>query len=209
MANIPPLRSEFSDEVDYQMAYDQWAYDITQEMNTAAAGSADAEMDNQGRVVINNVSVGYRFRYLDTAYGSDNNGADFSQTVAGLPQNTSPIYQGVRNVATASSSTNPVEFTWREVNNTMNSQDLVAGYRLIGGRDLDWSFDANLPANYTEDSGPPIDLENFAAGEQGPEGDPALTVFLSITSGNVFRNQAGPDKTISCLLYTSPSPRDS
>ena len=102
MANLPPFRGEFSSNEEYQEAYDQWAYDITQAMNTAVAGSATADMDNQGRVVINNTPVGYRFRYLDTAYGSSATGADFAMTPAGLPEGTSPVYQGVRNIPSLS-----------------------------------------------------------------------------------------------------------
>ena len=47
MANLPPFRGEFSSNEEYQEAYDQWSYDITQEMNTAAAGAAQTEVDDQ------------------------------------------------------------------------------------------------------------------------------------------------------------------
>ena len=201
IANLPPQRGDFNDELSYQEAYDQWAYDVTQDLNNATTGTASATEDSQGRVVINDTPVGYRFRYLDTVYGSSETGANLSQTISGLPINTSPIYQGVRNSVDASSSSNPADFIWRQVNNTMNSQDVIAGYRLIGGRDIDWRFGSTLPSGYTEDTGSPIDLENFAAGEQGPEGDAALTVLVSTRSGTVFRNQAGPSKVITARVF--------
>ena len=111
MANLPPFRGEFSSNEKYQEAYDQWSYDITQEMNTAAAGAAQTEVDDQGRVVVDGKALGYSLRYLDTAYGSDANGADFAITPQGLPNGTTPVYQGVRNTSSTTQSTNCLLYT--------------------------------------------------------------------------------------------------
>ena len=181
MANIPPQRDLFSNDEDYQLAYDQWAYDITQEMNTAVAGAATTDIDNQGRVVIDNTPVGYRFRYLDTAYGSDINGADFATTPSVLPAGTTPVYQGVRNAASSVESTNPADFTWREINSIVLSQDLRAFYRNIGGRDIDWIFgNATAVAGFVEDLGAAsIDLDNLP-GAAGADGNSAGVVEIFI-----------------------------
>ena len=69
MANLPPQRGNFYDDLSYQEAYDQWAYDITQEMNTEAETPQEEqtfEEDDQGRITIDGTSIGYPLRYLDT-----------------------------------------------------------------------------------------------------------------------------------------------
>ena len=179
MANLPPQRTEFDNLTDYQDSYDQWAYEVTQEVNMTTTAATQTEMDDQGRIVVDGTPVGYRFRYLDTAYGSDATGSNFAITPQGLPNGTSPVYQGVRNSASSVQSTNPADFTWREVNVSIPSQDLNGFYRSIGGRNIDWIFTSNTEiAGFILDDGTAsIDLDNLAV-SVGPDGN--TTGFVAI-----------------------------
>ena len=213
MANLPPFRGEFSSNEDYQEAYDQWAYEITQEMNTTAAADSMVEMDDQGRVLVDNTPVGYRFRYLDTAYGSDATGADFAITPSALPSGTTPVYQGVRNSEGSAQSTNPADFTWREINSTVLSQNLNAFYRTIGGRNIDWVFgNAATVAGFIEDDGTAsIDLDSLP-GAVGANGNSAgvVEIFIRASSppaappNTTDYNTADGTYTVPTNWFTSP-----
>ncbi len=147
MANIPPKTGDD--------ALDQWAYEITQDVNsgelgTGGTGTAEAELDDQGRAIIEvngeEVSLGYPFRYLDIAYGTDINGANFANVISDLPAEYEEVYQGVRNTNLAGQVTNPASFLWRRI------VDIPA----TGLRADTW-FD--LPEN--PDTGTVVTVENF------------------------------------------------
>ena len=185
MANLPPFRREFASDEEYQEAYDQWSYELTQEFNSTPTVDDMVDVDDQGRVLIDNTPVGYRFRYLDTAYGSDTNGANFAITPSALPNGTSPVYQGVRNTGASAQSTNPADFTWREVNSAVLSQNLNAFYRTIGGRNIDWTFNSAASiAGFVEDTGTAsIDLDSLP-GAVGDDGNSAGVVEIFIRASS-------------------------
>ena len=174
MANLPPQRSDFTTDAEYQEAYDVWSYEVTQDINSGVlGGGANVTTDEEGKTVIGGVTFGYQLRYLDTAYGSSNIGDDFAQTIAGLPTNRTETWQGLREIDTLGPSTNPADFIWRQLN-VDPADNPIASYLLIGNRNIDWDFtDGSLP-NYTEDTGPLIDLENIAAGIIGLPGTPGI-----------------------------------
>ena len=150
-------------------------------MNTAVAGAAQTEVDDQGRVVVDGKALGYSLRYLDTAYASDANGADFAITPQGLPNGTTPVYQGVRNTSSTTQSTNPADFTWREINSPVLSQNLNAFYRSIGDRNIDWMFSSSATvAGFILDDGTAvIDLDSLP-GAAGTDGNSAGNVEIFI-----------------------------
>ena len=93
---------------------DQFNYDVHQSLNHDVGSGVDTEVDDEGRTVIDGITIGYQERYLETAYGTDANGANFSQTISGLPPDFfADVWQGVRNQASNIASNNPAEFTWR------------------------------------------------------------------------------------------------
>ena len=139
MAN-PPLRDHYETDQEYFFELDIYNTSIATDVENISSLMADTEVDDQGRVVVDGTPLGYPLRYLDTAYGSDNRGADFATTPQGLPNGTTPVFQGVRNVASTAQSTNPTDFIWREITSPILSQNLNAFYRIIGGRNIDWIF---------------------------------------------------------------------
>ena len=148
---------------------DQFNYDVSQALasNVGGGGTSDVTVstDDQDRPVIGGLTLGYQDRYLETAYGTSANGANFSQTVGGLPAGSTTIYQGVRNQTTNAASSNPADYTWRLITGPVNSDTLVAAYRLTGGRRILWSFATSLPADFILDSGAVIDLDGFEGGD--------------------------------------------
>ena len=171
---------------------DNWQLQVTEQLNAPLSA---LRVDGSGQVVSGDNGLGYTERYLDTAYGTDSVGSNFSQTPAGLPNNSSEIWQGVRNTDTITASTNPVEFTWRLVSSPAASQNTLAYYRIVGGRQIDWGFDSEVPASYDTDTGPPIDLDDFSGatgaigpigprGADGAVGQGVFVVYADDTDGN-------------------------
>ena len=205
---------------------DSWAYEVTQELNTLTQATGDGSdvetgTDDQGRSTVGDVTIGYQLRYLETAYGTDANGANFAQTIAGLPTGSTTIYQGLRNQSDTTAVTNPASYVWRQLTVPLgtSSTTLVAYYRLIGGRDIDWTFETSVPTSFTADDGSVIDLEAFTAGQRGEAGADAIqtqitirdTEGLQLTSdpatwpqdddGQFFRNNMGDGKTLLATVF--------
>ena len=77
--------------------------------------SISESLDNQGRIVFGNTVIGYEHRYLDTAYATDINGANFAKNIEDLPEGSTELYQGIINTDTTGISTDPNLFLWRMV----------------------------------------------------------------------------------------------
>ena len=160
---------------------DQFNYDVHQSINHET-GTSDVEVttDDQGRPVVGDATLSYQERFLESAYGTDATGANFSQTVSGLPAGSTVIYQGLRNQADVVASNNPAEFTWRLITGPVNSDTLMPAYRNIGGRLIDWSFATTIPNEFVLDSGPVIDLDEGIAGISAIQGN------VTWSNGSVF-----------------------
>lgn len=161
--NLPSFTGDSSE--------DQWRYEVTQAVNSAGTGDGNIQQDpDSGMITSDGLLLGYLYRYLDVAYATDSNGANFSQAIASLPAGTTPVWQGLRNTMNNLPSSRPADFTWVQINSTTTSDTLRASYRTVGGRQLDWNFGTTIPSGYTEDnSGVLIDLESLpgAAGTDG------------------------------------------
>ena len=125
-------------------AQDAWAFDVTNTVNDlleGGVGSATTGFDNQGRATVGDVSIDYELRYLRTAYATDSAGANFSNLPQDLPGGATSLFQGIRNADDTSDSTNPTDYSWREV--PLNGRTIAgtsAFYTLLGGRDIRWTF---------------------------------------------------------------------
>ena len=180
---------------------DSWTTEITRQLNSgelAGATSVEVSTDDEGRPVIGGVTLGYEEDFLHTRYATSADGSqgftnDYT-TISGLT-----VFQGLRNSSSAAETTNPADYTWRQLS---VQTGWAPYYNLIGGRQIEWMFATSPPVNFSLDDGSiNIDLTAFVSGEQGPPGDAGLTVFLSISTGNIFRNQAGPNKTITAQVF--------
>ena len=180
MAN-PPLREHYETDQEYFFELDIYNTQVLTDIENISSLMADTEVDDQGRVVVDGTPLGYPLRYLDTAYGSDNRGADFATTPQGLPNGTTPVFQGVRNVASTAQSTNPTDFIWREITSPILSQNLNAFYRIIGGRNIDWIFSsAGAISGYNLDDGVNnIDLQD-APGATADDGNSSGNIDIYI-----------------------------
>ena len=180
---------------------DQFNYDVSQALasNVGGGGTSDVTVstDNQDRPVIGGLTLGYQDRFLETAYGTSANGANFSQTVGGLPTGSTTIYQGVRNQEDLLATNNPADFTWRLITGPVNSDTLMPSYLLTGGRRIDWSFGTTVPNGYSLDNGTVIDLDGFIL----QDGESAITANILSNEGNIFRNAVGPNKTLSAFVF--------
>ena len=187
---LPPLTGD--DELD------QFNYDVSQELNNLSTATGDVEVttDNQARPIIDGNVLGYQSRFLEAAYGTDANGAGFSQTVSGLPAGSTELWQGLRNQDTNTSTSNPADFTWRQIIGFADINTVNASYRTIGGREIDWNFTTAVPAGFTIDTGPVIDLDSLP-GAAGEDGDDNVSVLIENTTenGDAFRNGEGATKT--------------
>ena len=186
MAN-PPLREHYDSDEEYFFELDVYNVQLLTDVENITSLMADTDMDDQGRVVVDGTALGYPLRYLDTAYGSNNLGADFATTPQGLPNGTTPVFQGVRNVSSTAQSTNPSDFTWREVTSAVLSQDLNAFYRVLGGRQIDWMFSsAGDISGYTIDDGiANIDLQTApeaTAADGNSSGDISIYIRANVDS---------------------------
>ena len=200
----PPLREHYDSDREYFIELDIYNTRIATDVANAASAvssAATAGMDDQGRVVIDGTPVGYPLRYLDTAYASDAVGTNFAANPQGLPNGTTPVFQGVRNTASTVQSTTPGDFIWREVNSTIPSQDLNAFKRTIGGRNIDWMFSSAAEiAGFIIDSGASvIDLDSLpgAVGDDGNTSGTKLIFFrttaatVNTPTGGTFNSDTG------------------
>ena len=207
----PPLREHYDTDREYFIELDIYNTRVATDITNLVSSAVDADMDDQGRVVIDGTSVGYPLRYLDTAYGTDLTGSNFATTPQGLPDGTTPVFQGVRNISNTTQSTSPGDFVWREVNSTIPSQDLNAFYRTIGGRDIDWMFSsATEISGFTIDDGSTvIDLESLpgAVGEDGNTTGTKL-IFIRTTAEYKFSSRVfvtSPTLPVSYTHLTLPT----
>ena len=154
---------------------DYFNSEIARQINSgelAAGGTSDVETgeDNQSYPTVGGLRFGYQQRFIHTRYGTSNIGADFTDDYTDISGLT--VFQGLRNSSSPTESTNPAEYTWREINVTSG---WTPAFRLIGGRLVDWEFLPSVPTGYTRDvAGTIIDLDNL--------GD----VIAPATTGAVF-----------------------
>ena len=207
MANLPP-------DTDNE-ELNQWLYELTQRVNARTGG--EVSIDDQGRVTVDGFPVRYSRRYLDTAYATSRTGDNFTKDIRTLQSLTNEPnrWQGIRNITIPNRSNDPINFIWRQINVPPEGlSSLRAFYNVIGGRDIEWLFQADEPDNYLEDTGTGvIDLDNFV----GAQGDPAVQVQITIREtndittdpttwpisdeGQFFRNDDGDPKYLVATVF--------
>lgn len=183
MAQVP-LREHYDSDEEYQIELDIYLTNLDSDVENMSStmGTASTGMDDEAYPTVGGLRVGYQERYLHTRYGTSSTGADFTNdytTISGLT-----VFQGLRNSDSPTESTNPAEYTWREIN-------VLAGwspnYRIAGGRLVDWNFGAATPTNYVVDNiAGAIDLDNFASGATGPKGEDAIQIEVVIRETNTI-----------------------
>ena len=94
----------------------------------------------------------------------------------------------MRNSASSIESTNPADYTWREI---VVATGWKPNYRIAGGRLVDWNFSATTPTNFIVDVGSDFDLDNFASGSTGPPGADSIFVEMRTDNGDIFKNDMG------------------
>ncbi len=201
---LPPLTGD--PEID------QYNYDVYTALINGGSGSVDEEdledyiKNEDGALMVDDVTVAYLFRYLDVAYGSDANGADFSDEIIDLPANTTPVFIGRRNTASDEASNNPTAFSWAEINSETDSATLKSYYKLLGGKQIDFEFGTTLPEGYTEHEGEVIDLE--ATGANGTNGLNAAICVIEPSNGTVFKLGGETTTTLTATVYDGGSRAD-
>ena len=181
MAQVP-LREHYASDEEYQAELDIYLTNLDSDVENLTAGSSDVAVvkDNQDRPVIGGIVQAYQERYLLTRYATAPDGSvgftpDYS-TVVGLT-----VYQGLRESATPTESTNPADYTWRELSVTSG---WTPSFRTLGGRQVDWMFGSSVPSGYTEDTASAVvDLDSLP-GAVGADGNSVGTVVAFIRSAN-------------------------
>ena len=127
-----PLREHYSSDEEYFRELDIFNTQVESDLENITAGSSDVSVvrDNQDRPVIGGIVQSYQQRYLLTRYATAPDGsvgftADYNN-ISGLT-----VYQGVRESATPNESTNPADYTWRELS---VAAGWTPSFRTLGGR---------------------------------------------------------------------------
>ena len=168
-------------------------------MNQTGASTASVATgtDDQGRPTVGTITLGYQLRYLWVAYSTSSDGTqNFTNDYTTINSNTI-VYQGLRNDNSATETNNPADYTWRELAVVAN---WIPSYRVIGGRQVDWSFTTDTPTGFTADSGDAIDLDNLP-GAAGQDGADSVQVNLVSNMGTAFRNAGGSPATVRADVY--------
>ena len=173
---LPPYTGDT--DLDYFNA------EVARQINSGdlgAGGTSDIETgtDDEAYPTVGGLRVQYQERYLHTRYGTSSSGANFTDdytTISGLT-----VFQGLRNSASETESTNPADYTWRQIN-------VIAGwipsYRIVGGRLVDWDFSTVTPDGFTVDEGDDFDLDTFAT--EGMDGEDGNSSRLDIAYATVL-----------------------
>ena len=177
-----PLREHYDSDEDYFRELDIYNTQVSSDLDSISdALGITVSRDAQDRPVIDGIVQPYEERYLHTRYGTDENGAGFTAdytTISGLI-----VFQGVRNSDVPAESTNPAEYTWREI--TVSS-GWAPYFRTLGGRQIDWVFTTTVPTGYTlDDSGTVVDLDSLP-GAVGAPGQSAIQALVSYSNGRVI-----------------------
>ena len=198
-----PLREHYSSDEEYFRELDIYNTQVQSDLENFVSGGSDVQTgtDDEDYPTVGGLRVGYQDRYLSVKYGTSSTGANFTDDYTTISVLT--VFQGLRNTATNAESTNPADYTWRELN---VASGWKPNYRIAGGRIVDWDFSNTTPSNYIVDDGSisPIDLDNFgvgAKGDQGNPGDNGLTVLLTSSIGTTFRNNAGNPAIAKATVY--------
>ena len=173
-------------------------------------GTATTGEDDEAYPTVDGLRLGYQERYLATRYGTSATGADFTDDYTAISGLT--VFQGLRNSDSVTESTNPADYTWREL-------DVVTGwipsYRIAGGRLVDWDFSTATPTNYIVDNiAGAIDLDDFAVGADGAPGEDAVFVKVEVKmpgslnsdptgwldEADSYKNNAGADKALVAIV---------
>ena len=171
---------------------DQWLNEIYREGLTGSSltttiGESTFSVDtDSGRITAGTTFVGYFYRYLDVAFATDENGTNFSRTLAGLPDGTTTFWVGLRNQLESTQATSATVFVWSEITNTNNldKDTLNAWYRVIGARRIEFIFNANQPAGFLAvPSNSTIDLDALLQGPPGPQGVGITTIARNDETG--------------------------
>ena len=177
-----PLREHYDSDEDYFRELDIYNTQVSSDLDSISdALGITVSRDAQDRPVIDGIVQPYEERYLHTRYGTDENGAGFTAdytTISGLT-----VFQGIRNSDVPAESTNPAEYTWREI--TVSS-GWAPYFRTLGGRQIDWVFTTTVPTGYTlDDSGTVVDLDSLP-GAIGAPGQSAIQALVSYSNGRVI-----------------------
>ena len=193
MAQVP-LREHYASDEEYQTELDIYLTNLDSDVENMSAGmgTASTGTDDEAYPTVDDLRIGYQERYLATRYGTSATGADFTDdytTIVGLT-----VFQGLRNSNVVTESTNPADYTWRELNVVTG---WIPSYRIAGGRLVDWDFSTTTPTNYIVDNiAGAIDLDNFGTGATGPAGRNSISVNIRSNIGTAFRNSAGSPATV-------------
>ena len=178
-----PLREHYDSDEEYFRELDIYNTQVSSDLENVTAGMADAASvarDNQDRPVIGGIVQAYQERYLLTRYATSPDGTvgftpDYT-TISGLT-----VYQGLRESASSTESSNPIDYIWRELN---ISSGWTPSFRTVGGRQIDWMFGSSVPSGFTEDtSATIIDLDSLP-GAVGADGNSVGTVVAFIRSSS-------------------------
>ena len=151
---------------------DYFNSEVARQINTGEIGAGDAAdvetgTDDEAYPTIGDLRLGYQERYLSTAYGTSSTGANFTTDYTAIVGLT--VFQGLRNTNVTTESSNPADYTWRELNVITG---WIPSYRIAGGRLVDWDFSTTTPTNYIVDNiAGAIDLDDFATGAAGADGE--------------------------------------
>ena len=183
-----PLREHYDSEEAYQIELDAYLSEIERQINSGEIGAGAGDVgvvtgtDDQDRPTVGDLVLGYRFRFLHTRYATSADGnTGFTNDYTTITDPSS-VYQGLRNSASNVESTNPADYTWRELS-------VVSGwrpsYRTVGGRQIDWMFTTVTPDSFTLDDGSVvIDLDSLP-GAIGADGSTQGTVTIFQRSSTV------------------------
>ena len=193
----PPLREHYSSDAEYFQELDIYNTQVQSDLENISI-TTTAETDNEGYPIVDGVRIGYQERYLAVRYGTSATGAGFTDdytTIVGLT-----VFQGLRNAPTVTESTNPADYTWRELNVVTG---WIPSYRIAGGRLVDWDFSTTTPTNYIVDNvAGAIDLDAFAVGADGAPG-PRGPGRWNIPVSSLPSNSAGANTAFPCSELTS------
>ena len=177
-----PLREHYSSDEEYFRELDIFNTQVESDLENITAGSSDVSVvrDDQDRPVIGGIVQSYQQRYLLTRYATAPDGsvgftADYNN-ISGLT-----VYQGVRESSSPNESTNPADYTWRELNVTAG---WTPSFRTLGGRQVDWMVGSSVPSGFTEDTASAVvDLDSLP-GATGADGNSVGTVVAFIRSAS-------------------------
>ena len=177
----------------------------------ATGGGTVVEVQNAdtGRVTVEGNLTRYLYRYIHYRFSSDPNGQNLISDVTTFTGAT--LYINVNNSQSASVENDAAytisPFSWADGHHI--------GYRVSGGGTIFFVTQADpiaQPLVEITDAAGTIDLFNVSAsGLTGPAGPGGVTAWIESNDGTVFRNNAGPQKTLTANVNiggTVPTPTD-